>query len=237
MFKRILMITLYLLSLNVSAYEYHVGIIEHPPHAALKKGVPEGRIIDYVQKIITSQGHKVKLSASPVNRSLKQLEDGDLDILLPIQAPTKGVLTFTKPLFKLVPGLCFQKQNFLPFLSATHRFEGMKIGHVDGVDIVKTLKNSGAKLVPLKGKFALERGIKMLAVDRYDAFYHPNPIFLYHRNNPISKKVACSYFHGLSSNTYVAVSPQLNNEKRALLEGAFNSMMEKESYLDFFNEL
>jgi hypothetical protein len=76
----------------------------------------------------------------------------------------------------------------------------------------------------------------MLTAGRYDAFYHPNPIFLYHRNNPVSQKIACSYFHGLSSNTYIAVSPKLINENRVLLEDAFNIMMEKNSYLDFFNE-
>jgi len=239
MFKQlsVLMTTLYLFSLNVSAYEYRVGIIEYPPHAQLENKLPNGRIVDYVQAIITSHGHQVKLSASPVKRALKRLAEGDLDILLPIEASTENILTFTKPLFKLVPGLCFQKQDFLPILSATHRFKGMKVGHTDGIDITKTLDGSGAKLVPLKGKFALERGLKMLKAGRFDAFYHPNPIFLYHRNNPNSKHVACSYFHGLSSNTYVAVSPQLNEERRVLLEGAFNSMMENESYTDFFNEL
>ncbi|MEH6345315.1 MAG: transporter substrate-binding domain-containing protein [Bermanella sp.] len=237
MLNTTLIITLFLLSLNVSAYEYRVGIMEYPPHAVLKKGVPEGRVVDYIQAMITSQGHQVHLFSSPIKRALTQLEAGNLDILLPIEASTKGVSTFTKPLFKLVPGLCFKKQNFLPFLSATHRFKGMRIGHTDGIDIAKTLNDSGAKLIPLKGKFALERGMKMLGAARYDAFYHPNPIFLYHKNNPISKTIACSYFHGLSSNTYVAVSPRLSNKNRDFLEGAFNEMMEKESYLNFFNEL
>lgn len=237
MFKPILLITLHLLLQNVSAYEYRVGIMEHPPHAVLKKGVPEGRVVDYIQEMITSQGHQVHLSSSPIKRALTLLEGGNLDILLPIEASTKGVSTFIKPLFKLVPGLCFKKQNFLPFLSATHRFKGLKIGHTDGVYIADTLNDSGAKLIPLQGKFPLKRGMKMLEVERYDAFYHPNPIFLYHRNNPLSKTIACSYFHGLSSNTYVAVSPKLSNKNRVFLEDVFNGMMEKESYLDFFNEL
>lgn len=237
MFKSILLITLYLLAINTPAYEYRVGIMEHPPHAVLKKGVPEGRVVDYIQTIITNQGHRSRLFSAPIKRSLMRLEEGNLDILLPIEASTEDVLTFIKPLFKLVPGLCFKKKNFLPFLSATHRFRGLKIGHTDGMDIVGILNNSGAKLIPLQGKFPLERGIKMLEADRYDAFYHPNPIFLYHRNNPLSKTIACSYFHGLSSNTYIAVSPKLSNKNRKFLEHAFNSMMKKESYLDFFNEL
>ena len=222
---------------NTNAYEYKIGVIEYPPHIVMEDSKPSGKAIDYIKFMIEKNGDQVKFSAMPVKRALKRLNDGDLDMLFPLENSVEKVTTLTKPLFNLVPGLCFRKSNFIPILSATHRFSSMKIGYADGIEVSSPVIKSGANLYPIRGKSVLGRGLKMLKANRLDAIYHPNPIFLYHKNNPHSKDIACSYFHGLSTNTYLGISDSLSSKKRERIEKQYSLTMKNKSYIEFFNTL
>ena len=227
--------TLSCISMATFAYEYRIGVIENPPHVFIKEGSPRGRAVEFMKAVINNSGSQSSFFNIPIKRALKLLKEGKLDALLPFEDSQETTSTLTKPLFKLVPGLCFRKEDFIPILSATHLFKDLKIGYTDGVELAEPLANSQARLISLKGESALDRGLKMLQANRFDAFYHPNPIFLYHQNNPLSKQVACSYFHGLSSNTYIAVSDKLSKEKLSHLETSFSAAMDNQSYTQFVN--
>lgn len=223
------------ISVNTYGFEYNVGVVDYPPHIVVKDKIPSGRAIDYIQNFMDRNGDSVVFTVLPVMRGQKQLVDGNIDLLLPIENFPVGSVIIKKPFLKLVPGLCFRKDNFVPILSATHRLKSLKIGYADGSDLPKTLKESGASLIALKGISGHERGIKMLKANRFDALYHANPVFIYHHKNPLSKDVACSYFHGLTTHVYITVSPILEADKAKHIQSAFTKAIEEQSYRDFYN--
>jgi len=218
------------------AYEYRVGVVDYPPHIVAGETGLSGPAMDYIKELFEKHGDAVSFSLVPASRGEIQLLNGDIDLLLPVENLLDNGMKIDKPLFNLVPGLCFRKEGFIPILSATGRFDRLTVGYADGTEIVSPLNNSKAKLVALKGTSGHERGIKMLIAGRIDAFYHSNPAFIYHKNNPISKEIACSYFHGLERNVYITVSPVMSAKKLIHAQESLSVGLEEESYIDFFNK-
>lgn len=223
------------LSKPAIADAYRVGIVEYPPHIRIDTSPPSGLVLEYVRKAMEKNMDSVSYSPLPLLRAITQLNSGQIDFLLTVEEPHGSIPTLDRPLFKLVPGLCFKKENFIPILSATHRFKELNIGYVSGVDVASPLQNSGASLVPLTGTTTMDRGLAMLAAGRIDAFYHPNPVFTYHSNNPLTKKIACSYFYGLTTNIFVAISPKLTEIQRSHIQSSFDNASNEQTYTDFYN--
>lgn len=223
------------LATQLPALEYQIGIIEYPPHAITNKHSASGPALDYIQEIFAASGDTITFKVFPAKRGHTELSKGSVDLLYPVENLPKDALYLEEPLFKLVPGLCFRKENFIPILSATHRLKQLTIGYPQGSEIPKVLVESGAKLVPIIGQLGYERGIKMLKANRFGAVYNANPIFIYHYKNPLSKEIACSYFHGLMTNVYIAVSPKLTEEKYANFKKIYSNKVRDRSYTDFYN--
>ena len=223
-------------SATAAANDYRVGVVDYPAHVNVESKPPSGRVLEYVDKLLEKSGDKPIYVPLPLKRALEDLKRGVIDVLLTIEEPSADTHTLDRPLFKLVPGMCFRKDNFIPFLSASHRFKGLKVGFVSGVEVPPILKNSGAELIPLYGSDTLNRGLKMVSTKRTDAFYHPNPVFTYHASNPVSKEVACSYFYGLTTNIFVAINPKMSEEVRGKLQASFDAAENEQSYTEFFTE-
>lgn len=201
-----------------------IGIIEYPPHIVIKKDGTIGKGKHYLSNIFNRDDFEVEYRYYPMRRAIKELEGGRLDLLLPVfkNDEKENIKHFQRPLFYSVPGLCFKKENFIPILSATHRFSNLTVGYPAGTALVPALKNSRAKLFAMEGTNVLERGIKMLLSNRIDAFYHPSPQKIYHYTNLQSRKVACSYFYGNASGVYIWASPKMSEQKFKKLEKMYN---------------
>lgn len=213
-----------------------VGFIDFPPHVNLHEGYKEGPLYQYINTMFLQENLNVVYVKLPRERALIELARGKVDLLMPtsISPGNKTIRTLTMPLFHTIPGLCFQKENYIPILSATHRFKNLNIGVPTGTLLVDALTESQANLIPLNGEDVTRRGVELTQRGRLDAFYHQSPSKVYHRENPLYKEVACSYFHGYSTPVYIAVSNTINSETYTIINTVFKKAMLKQSYEYFY---
>lgn len=224
------------MSQTLAAESIKVGLVEYPPHVNFKHDETEDKAYKYVDKVLKGLYINVEFIKFPNKRALVELRKGNIDLLFPLDDSQKEVKRLSRPLFRSVPGLCFKKDKFIPFLSATHLFNGLNIGTPAGTEVISALKNSSARLQVVEGSDALNRGIKLLLVNRIDAFYHPSPVKIYHYSNELSKQVACSYFYGYSAGVYIAVDANMSSDKYRLIDNAFSTALKIKSYEYYFAE-
>ena len=211
-----------------------IGIVEYPPHLIFQKNQVSGKLFDYINNVLSPLNYDIEIVRLPNGRGVLELKKGNVDMLLPYDDVTKGIDTLASPLFHPVPGLCFKKENFIPILSATHRFKELTVGVPLGASIVPALKNSEAILLEIKGDDAISRGIALTQIGRIDAFYHPYPKQVYHRENPKYQEVACSSFHGYQNAVHIAVSPKLSKQMLDSIESSYKKAMEDITYDYYF---
>jgi len=229
--RTILVALLYFFSYAVTSQTIKVGVVDYPPHINFDEALDESSLIKYMNSVLLPLNHSFEYVKLPRVRATVELEEGRIDILMPIPVVKNTIMTLPLPIFHATPGLCFKKENFIPILSATHRFSDLMIGFPANSPLVLALEDSSANLIPLMGENAVNRGIELTQRGRFDAFYHPSPVQVYHRNTPKFKEVACSYFHGYSTPIYVAVA---NLKIYNLLNTAYQKALANQSYEYFF---
>jgi hypothetical protein len=222
-----------IIAFNSQGEKLQVGLVEYPPHLNFDMDNEHTPLYEYVNKWLNTLNMEVEYVRFPTERGIRELKNGNIDILFPLDVEIEGVRTLKTPLFHSVPGLCFKRKNFIPILSATHRFNNLLVGVPTGIKIVSALENSHALIVELKGDDAISRGIDLTQRGRIDAFYHPYPLQVYHRENTKYKEVACSSFHGYKTAVHIAVSPKLSQSKYDLIESAYKNAIDEISY-DFY---
>jgi len=213
-----------------------VGVIEYPPHIDFKNNIKSEKAYKYVHAVLERKFSDIKYIKYPTKRALSELKKGNIDLLYPVDDPFNKLNHLSNAFFYSTPGLCFKKQNFIPILSATHLFKKLAVGVPSGTKIVPTLEHSQANLINIKGTDSLNRGIKLLRLGRLDALFHPNPIKLYNENNPLSKEIACSYFHGYSSEVHIATKPNMDKKTLKIIDNAFSIAQNETSYEYFFTQ-
>jgi len=225
---------LFFFSFTASAQSLRIGFIDYPPHISFDVALEKNPLYQYINSVLLPLGFDIEYVKLPRERASIELIRGRLDMLLPTSIENQTLKTLALPIFHSVPGLCFKKENFIPILSASHRFDDLTIGVPYGSALVLTLSHSSANIIELKGENAISRGIEMIQRGRFDAFYHPSPITVYHRKNPLYKEVACSYFHGYSTPIYIAVTETMPEEIFNLINNAYQKAIVKKSYEYYF---
>ena len=229
--KTIYLVLFYFFSCAAISQTIKVGVVDYPPHVNFNDELNKSPLIQYMNSVLLPLNYSIIYIKLPRARASVELKKGSIDVLMPIPVVKNTIMTLPSAIFHAIPGLCFKKENFIPILSATHRFNDLIIGFPANSSLVFVLENSEAKLIPLMGGNAVNRGIELTQRGRFDAFYHPSPVQVYHRNNPNYKEVACSYFHGYSTPVYVAVA---NVKIFNLINLAYQKALSKQSYEYFF---
>ncbi len=220
-----------------SAQEVKVGIVESPPHVIVEQETVKGPLISYLRNALSNSNYAIQFIPLPAKRADWELKRGRLDFVLPV-TKQQGVLRYIEiPLFYSVPGLCFKKNNFVPLLSSSLMYEKMHIGIPAGTNIVESLQLTFNDTTWINGTDVMERGLNLLARDRIDALYHPSPIEVYHYTNPLSKDIACSYFHGYSTGNYIAYSPYISETVINTLKDTIAKKMSNHTYEYFYATL
>lgn len=214
-----------------------VGVVEYPPHINTLNGVITGPAITYLTDVLKKDYESVSFLKIPRKRGMLELNKGNIDILFPIKKLEEHQSYLSKSMFHSVPGLCFKKKDFIPFLSSTSQFNGVHIGIPSGVNAVKSLIDSKAKITTIYGSNAITRSITLLLSNRIDSFYHPSPINIYHYSNPLSDKIACSYFYGYSTGLYIGLNSTMSKDEALKIEMNYLSAIEDKSYEFYFAEI
>jgi hypothetical protein len=211
-----------------------VGIVDFPPHINFIQNIKEDRAYKYVNKILKGMYGKIQFIKLSHDEGRVELDNGTIDILLPLKIENNEFKHLTKPLFNMIPGLCFKKEDFIPILSALHQLKDLNIGILSGTPILPLIKSTGANFHTLDNATSLSKGIELLLEGKYKAFYHPNPMEVYHYNNPLSKKVVCSKFLGYPSAIHIAVKSNMNNDDFNMIDKAFTRALEINSYEQYY---
>jgi hypothetical protein len=211
-----------------------IGVLEYPPHIYKLNGRLTGPALTYMKNVLKKDYTEVEFHYFPNKRGLLELNKGNIDMLFPVTKEKGPQSYLSKALFHSVPGMCFKKINFIPLLSSTRLFDNKIIGVPLGVEVVSSLINSKADIKPIIGSDAIGRGISLLLRDRIDGFYHPSPIKIYHYTNPLSKKIACSYFYGYSTEVLIAIGPKLHTKDTSLIGKLYSDSIKESSYEYYF---
>jgi hypothetical protein len=237
MIKAFFFLLLMLISLpKVQGKSIVVGVVEYPPHINTLNGIITGPAITYMRNVLKKDYESVNFLKLPHKRGILELNKGSIDILFPIKKSEEHQRYLSKSMFHSVPGLCFKKKDFIPFLSSTSQFNGLHVGVPSGINLVKSLMGSKAKITAIYGANAIERSVTLLLSSRIDSFYHPSPINIYHYSNPLSDKIACSYFYGYSTGLYIGLNSAMTKEEVLKIEMNYLTAIENKSYEFYFAE-
>jgi len=189
-----------------------IGTYGYQPHIKVGAGPLQGRGINYLRKLLESAGYKPIFQVVPRKRLAQYLANGKVDMAFPIYEKElrESKRMSVRPLLFETPGLCFRKENFIPFLSVIDRWKNLDIIYAGGTEIIPFLAKNNASLKPVFGTNIQDRLIKMLASKRADAAYVANVFPMYNVNSRFYKSIACSNFYGHSSPVYIAISDQLD---------------------------
>jgi len=223
-----------IISFQSQGEKLRVGLVEYPPHLNFDMKNEDAPLYKYVDGWLNNLSVEIEYVRLSTERGIKEIQNGNIDLLFPLDVEIDGVKNLETPLFHSVPGLCFKRKKFIPILSATHRFNNLLVGVPTGVKIVSALESSKALIVELKGDEAIRRGIDLTQRGRIDAFYHPYPVQVYQRENPKYQEVACSSFHGYQNPVHIAVSPKLSKNRVQLIESAYQKALDAISYDYYF---
>lgn len=211
-----------------------IGVIEYPPHVIASKSEIHGPALSYLKAMLSQHSYNIRFVYLPTKRGIVELNKGSIDLLLPISKTAEINHYLSRPLFHSVPGLCFNKKDFIPILSSTDRLDRLIIGVPAGVTLPSALTESNAIIKIIEGSDVLSRGISLLLKKRIDSLYYPSPINIYHYTNPLSNQVACSYFYGYSTGLQIATSPLMSHEDKLKLDNIYMNYLNKETYEFYF---
>jgi len=217
-----------------SAEIIKVGVVDYPPHINFNKNIEQDKAYRYVKRVLKGIYAEVIFIRFSREDGIKEIKKGSIDLLFPLTLVKNDFRHLAKPLFRMVPGLCFKKENFIPILSATHRLKGLSIGVLPGTPVLPIVSEAGADFHILADTTTLSMGIDMLLAEQYKAFYHPNPMEVYHYKNPLSKVLACSKFLGYPSGVYIAVKEDMEDKTYQVIDRAFSRALEINSYEQYF---
>ncbi len=189
-----------------------IGTYDYLPHVEERSGSLKGKGIDYLRHIVEAAGFKPVFQIVPRKRLAQYLANDEIDLAFPIFE--KELLAAKKlsvrPVLFETPGLCFRKENFIPFLSVVDRWKELDIIYAGGTEIIPFLHNNNQQLQPIFGEDIQDRLIKMVASRRADAAYIANAFSVYNVNSRFYHLIACSNFYGHSSPVHIAMSEKLD---------------------------
>lgn len=181
-----------------------MGVYDYPPYIKISNS---GEIKETWPQHFTEsvEFNELKLVAIPRKRLPVSLENGTIQLAFPIYEIAE-LQPIGKPITYEIPGLCFKKENFIPFLSATHLWKNLRIGFPGGTKLVSILKkhNRNPNSFEVVGSDLSSRLIKMLMKDRFDAIYVQNMTQIYSIGGKYYDTIACSGFYGNLQAVYVA---------------------------------
>lgn len=229
--SKVLYLSLFLLfSTLTSAKTLKIGVLEYPPHVVVTDRGLSGPILEYLKQTFSHDYKKVQFIYLPNKRGLREINKGSIDLLFPYMEQASQLPTLESPILNVLPGLCFKKNNFIPFLSAPGALDGLNIGIPANLPLVPIFSQSAVNLKTIEGSDALKRGIQLILRDRIDGLYHPSPINIYHHSNPLSKTIACSLFYGFSRPVNIAINPHLPAKSQQVIRDAYGKRMSSTPY-------
>lgn len=173
------LISLLLLCGMPQAFALVIGVYELPPHMVVDgQKEPSGAVVDFAREVFTKGTEFLPLEWRGTNfaRSLRELEAGQIDVVFMVAKNEQRSKLFrysASPFFETRSALVLPKNSRLLPLTSLEQLRGIQIGHANASIVPDYLKALGVEMQPIAGDDYFFRGLKMLELKRFDAYFAP----------------------------------------------------------------
>jgi polar amino acid transport system substrate-binding protein len=212
-----------------------VGLIEFSPLVTQGSEIsPEGPLFDYAHQILLSAGVSPQYREVSINRSLEQLRNQRLDIVLTLfkSKEREAFVRFSKePLLWVTNGFCTKEDVRKKPLTAASR-----LAHVRGTLIPTVL--SSLEPIPVNTEKAQVRMLQMLMRNRVDAIYSPKPqvIMLAAQIAQITTPLYCYELKADPVAIYFGFSKKMDDGLVQRIENALHKALHQEDFDNYLKK-
>jgi ABC-type amino acid transport substrate-binding protein len=178
LFMRFL-VSLLLLCGMPHAFALVIGVYELSPHMVVDgQKEPSGAVVDFANAVLGKGGEFGPLEWRATNfaRSLRELEAGEIDVVFMVAKNEQRIKLFrysSSPIFETRSALVVPKNSRLLPLTTLEQLRGIQIGHAHASIVPDYLKALNVEMQSIPGDDYFFRGLKMLELRRFDAFFAP----------------------------------------------------------------
>lgn len=163
----------------VHAHALVIGVYELSPHiVADAQKEPSGAVVDFVQEILVKSAEfpVVEWRVANFARTLRELEVGQIDMVFMVarNEPRQKLFRYSsQPLFDTRSAVVVSKTGKLATVSSLEQLRRMRVGHAHGSIVPDYLKALDVDLYDIPGDDYFARGLKMVELQRLDAYFAP----------------------------------------------------------------
>ncbi|MBB1521438.1 substrate-binding periplasmic protein [Aquipseudomonas guryensis] len=219
-----------------------VGYFDLPPHTRTEGAQPSGGIsVAYFELIARKMDLRgVSYSRLPLPRLLKMLERGELDMILLLAKDAERDARFLYPqqaLFSTASVLAVQASNPLAAIHSAEDLLALRIGIWQDGYRSPLMRDPRLQLQTLSGDNVMNKGLRMVAAGRVDAFYFPDDFTLKYEaknlGNQVQIKVLTMPEQPLR--VYSVFSRKNGNQYLPRYERALREVQAQQPYAEFFD--
>ncbi len=161
------------------AHALVIGVYELSPHiVADAQKDPTGAVVDFVQDVLVKSGEfpVVEWRVANFARTLRDLEVGKLDMVFMVAHNAQRQALFrysSQPLFDTRSAVVVSKAGQLASLTQLEQLRRLRVGHAHGSIVPDYLKALDVELYDIPGDDYFARGLKMVELQRLDAYFAP----------------------------------------------------------------
>lgn len=161
------------------AFALVIGVYELAPHMVLDgQKEPAGVVVDFAREVLGKGGEFGPLEWRSVNfaRCLRELEAGQIDVVFMVaktEPRTKLFRFSSSSIFETRSALVLPKNSPLLPLASLEQLRGLQIGHAHASIVPDYLKALNVEMQSISGDDYFFRGLKMLELKRFDAYFAP----------------------------------------------------------------
>ena len=167
------------LAFAAHAHALVIGVYELSPHMVVDtQKEPRGAVVDFVQEVLVKSGEfpVVEWRVANFARMLRELETGQIDMVFMVARNEQRQKLFrysSQPFFDTRSAVVVSKSGKLATLTSLEQLRQMRVGHAHGSIVPDYLKAMGVDLYDISGDDYFSRGLKMVELNRLDAYFAP----------------------------------------------------------------
>lgn len=162
-----------------SSWALVVGVYALPPHVIVEDGkAPTGAVMDFSKEVLERQGGVGPIEWRVANfaRCLRELEAGQMDVVFLVAKNAQREKLFrysSTPLFQTRSAVVVLKSSRLNRVDSIDQLRGLTLGHANASIVPAYFEGLDVNFQPIPGDDYFHRGLKMLELGRFDAYYAP----------------------------------------------------------------
>ena len=202
-----------------SQYQVLVGVEDYQNQSSVTKKNYYRTWLAYLGRVEKNSTLRFSYVAISRGRMLTALQQGTVDIAFPLFThEVEGVLAvLDSPIAYETPGLCYLKENFVPFTGLVESWSTKSIIVAADVAVIPLVTEYATNLTKISGNNLEQRAIELLKLRRADAFYTTDVNTSYYIGSPNYDLISCNAFTSEPVPLFFGASPLIEPKLLELL--------------------